>query len=189
MVLGVVIGVSARKRGSILWRGLRGTTFLFASIPVLVLLFWCHYPLQALLGVVIDPFYTTVFTLAAVNSLYVGDLVARTMSRFPSEYLDAATVCGISNRKSLLKIQLPLIVRYLAGPVLAIQVVMLHMTLFGSLISVEDLFRQAQRLNAQLYRPVEIYTAMAVLYLILSAPLNAAAELFEARYGRDISKR
>ncbi len=69
------------------------------------------------------------------------------------------------------------------------QVNMLHMTLFASLISVEEVFRVAQRVNALEYRPVEIYSALGLFFLLLSLPLTGLAIILREKYGRDISEK
>ena len=66
---------------------------------------------------------------------------------------------------------------------------MLHTTLFASLISVEEIFRVAQRINAQIYRPVEIYTALGVFFLAVSLPVNGFAFWLKHKFTRDMSEQ
>jgi ABC-type amino acid transport system permease subunit len=54
---------------------------------------------------------------------------------------------------------------------------------------VEEIFRVAQRINAQIYRPIEIYTALGVFFLAVCVPVNIAALYFKARFTRDTSER
>jgi len=70
-----------------------------------------------------------------------------------------------------------------------IQVNMLQATLFASLISVNEIFRVAQQINSQIYRPVEIYTALGLLFLAICLPLNGLALWLKAKYTRDNSER
>jgi len=66
---------------------------------------------------------------------------------------------------------------------------MLHATLFTSMISVEELFRVAQRINAQIYKPIEIYTALGVFFLAICLPVNFFALWFKQKYTRNVSER
>jgi polar amino acid transport system permease protein len=109
-------------------------------------------------------FYTAAFTLTIINIFGVADIVRGALNDFPQQYLIAAKVTGLTRSQTVLKIQLPLILRQALPPLLIQQVIMLHTTLFASLISVEEIFRVAQRINAQIYRPVEIYTALGVFF-------------------------
>ena len=49
-------------------------------------------------------------------------------------------------------------------------------------------FRIAQRINATIYKPVEIYTALGLFFLAVSLPVNGLARLLKERYTRDISE-
>lgn len=166
----------------------RGLYLLVAAIPILVILFWLHYPLQAMLGIVVDPFYTAAGALAFVNVVFVSDIVRRTLVDFPKEYATAARVYGLSGRDTALRIQAPLILRQLIPSLLLTQVSMLQMTLFASLISVDELFRVVQRINSLEYRPVEVYSALAVFFLAICLPLNLLAYSLRQRFTRDLSE-
>lgn len=167
----------------------RVVSFLLSGVPILVFLFWLHYPAQAMFGVVIDPFYTAAATLSIVNIFAVADVVRGALNDFPRQYLTAAKVTGLTQKQTVFRIILPLVLREILPPLLLLQVTMMHTTLFASLISVEEIFRVAQRINAQIYRPVEIYTALGVFFLAVSLPVNGFAFWLKARFTRDISEQ
>ncbi len=189
LVFGGALGLAGAKFKW--WVGLpsRGISFLLGGIPLLVFLFWLHYPAQAMFNVVIDPFYTAAFTFTVVNLFGVADIVRGALADFPKQYLTAARVTGLTKRQTIFRIQLPLILRQIIPSLLILQVTMLHITLFSSLISVEEIFRIAQRINAQIYRPVEIYTALGVFFLAVSLPINGLALWLRARFTRDTSEQ
>ncbi len=164
-------------------------SFLLAGVPILVFLFWLHYPVQAIFEVVIDPFYTAAFTFTIINIFGVADLTRAALDDFPSQYIAAARVCGLDRNKTIFKIQLPILLRQILPGLLMLQVTMLHVTLFASLISVEEIFRVAQRINAQIYKPVEIYTALGVFFLAVCVPVNGLALWIKNRYTRNVSDR
>lgn len=163
-------------------------SFFLSGIPVLVFLFWMHYPLQSILNVIIDPFYTSAFALIIVNTFAVSDIVRRALLNFPKQYILSAKVCGLNSRDTMLRIQLPILLRQIVPSIIFLQVNMLQATLFASLISVNEIFRVAQNINSLVYRPVEIYTALALLFLIICVPLNFIGYFLEKRFTRDISQ-
>jgi ABC-type amino acid transport system permease subunit len=187
LILGAGLGVAAAQWR--LWVGLPSRTvgFLLAGTPVLVFLFWLHYPAQSLMHTVIDPFYTAAFTLSILNIFAVADIVRIAVREFPRQYVIAARVSGMTTLQTLRHVQMPIILRQVIPGLLNAQVAMLQMTLFASLISVEEIFRVAQRINAIIYRPVEIYTALAVFFLAICLPLNGLALFLSKRFTRDIS--
>jgi His/Glu/Gln/Arg/opine family amino acid ABC transporter permease subunit len=162
--------------------------FVFSGLPTLVLLFWLHYPLQSILGVVIDPFVTTVLALGMVNIFLVAQQVSTALKEFPEQYVLAATVAGLNNSQIFRYIKFPILLRQLIPSLLTTQVNMLQLTLFASLISVEEIFRVAQRINSQIYRPVEIYTALGLFFLAVCLPLNGIALVLKNRFTRNLSE-
>lgn len=163
-------------------------SFFLGGVPLLVFLFWLHYPAQAMLNVVIDPFYTAAFTLSIVNIFGVADIVRVALNDFPNQYLTAAKVTGLTPHQTVFKIQMPLILRQILPSLMLLQVAMLHTSLFASLISVEEIFRVAQRINSQIYRPVEIYTALGVFFLAVCLPINGFAYWLKRKYTRNLSE-
>jgi polar amino acid transport system permease protein len=191
--VGIIVGTSLGMAGARWKRGVgipsKVISFTLSGIPILVFLFWLHYPLQSLLGIVVKPFFTAAAALAIVNTLLVADLIRGVLNDFPMQYVMAAQVCGLSTRQTALTIQLPIVFRQVLPSLLLIQVTMLQATLFASLISVDEVFRVAQRINSEIYRPVEIYTALAVLFLAVCLPLHGIAYWLRARFTRDLSER
>jgi polar amino acid transport system permease protein len=188
LVVGGALGVIETKWASI---GIasRSLAFVISGIPVLVFLFWLHYPLQALAGVVINPFYTAALTLSIVNIFLVAGIVRNGISELPTQFIETAVVCGLPRRKILWRIQFPLILRYIIPPLLQTQVGMLQLTLFASLISVDEIFRMAQRVNAIVYKPVEVYSALGIFFLMVCLPLNGLALYLKSKFSRDISEK
>lgn len=186
---GSALGVAAAQYPEEFGWPVRCAAFFVQSMPLLVLLFWLHYPAQAVFNVVIDPFITAAFTFTLVNTLGVAELIRGAIVDFPKQYLTAAKVTGLDTKTTILKIQLPLLFREVLPPLLILQVTMLHCTLFASLISVEEIFRVAQRINAQIYKPVEIYTALGLFFVAVCIPITLAAAWLKHKFTRDVSER
>jgi ABC-type amino acid transport system permease subunit len=188
ILLGGALGIAGARNPRV-GKPSRWISFVLSSVPLLVFLYWLHYPIQAIFNVVIDPFYTAAFTFSVINIFGVADIVRAALQDFPRQYLIAAQVTGLSRKQTILDIQIPLIFRQILPSLLILQVAMLHTTLFSSLISVEEIFRVAQRINAQIYRPVEIYTALGVFFLLVCLPVNGFAYWMRKRFTRDLSER
>ena len=186
--LGGILGIAGAQWKVVVGGASKAASFFLSGIPILVLLFWLHYPLQAYFRIVVDPFITAVVALSIVNIVLVADTIRGALNDFPQQYLAAAKVCGLNHRETVLSIQLPIILRQVIPGLLTLQVTMLQTTLFASLISVDEIFRIAQRINSEVYRPVEIYTALAILFLIVCLPLHGFALWLKHRFTRNVSE-
>lgn len=189
LVFGVLFGSFAHRQKESTGWFLKILSFVLASTPVLVLLFWLHYPLQALLGIVVVPFITAAFALSLINIVGVAQIVRDALDDFPEQYVIAGRVCGLTAREIFSKIELPIIFRQTIPQFLTLQVSMLQLTLFASLISVSELFRVAQQINSVVYKPIEIYTALAVFFIAICLPLNLLAYWFKNKYTRNLSEK
>jgi len=141
----------------------------------MVLLFWLHYPIQAAFAIVIDPFYTTAGLLTALNMLAVCNVLRGAISNIPNEMIEVARVCGVNRQRTFWNIKLPLALRSAIGALTSSQVNVLQLSIFGSLIAVAELFRVSQRINSQIYQPVQVYTGLALFFLAVCIPLNLLA--------------
>ncbi|MBD3351648.1 MAG: ABC transporter permease subunit [Candidatus Lokiarchaeota archaeon] len=182
LIIGSILGIFAARLSKSVGRITTIIGSIITSIPALVFLFWLHYPLQAALQVVINPFYTAVVALSIINIFGVSSIVRSSIIDFPKQYITAAKVCGLKKSITIRRIILPLIIRQILPGILILQVTMLQSTLFASLISVEEIFRVAQRVNAIVYRPIQIYTALAFLFIALCLPLNLFAFWLNKKY-------
>lgn len=188
LLFGFLIGYAGSKFKYSVGLPSKIISFILGGIPVLVFLFWLHYPFQFWLGVVIDGFYTAVVALSVINTFLVADIVRTALNNFPNQYILAGEVCGLDKKTIYREIQLPIIIRQILPGILFTQVAMLQSTLFASLISVEEIFRVCQRINSSIYKPVEIYSALAILFLLICLPINGIGYWIKRKYSRDFSE-
>jgi His/Glu/Gln/Arg/opine family amino acid ABC transporter permease subunit len=187
VTVGALLGVMAHRQPNILGIPTKTASFIMGSVPVLVFLFWLHFPL-AELGLRLPPFWSASIALSVVNILAVADIVRHALEEFPQEYLVVARISGLTRNQALRHIQFPLIIRHILPALITTQVTMLQATLFASLISVDEIFRTAQSINARIYRPIQIYTALGILFLLVCGPIQGLALFLKHRFGRKLAE-
>ena len=72
-------------------------------------------------------------------------------------------------------------VRRMLPPFINQSIIHLKNTSLVSNIAVPDLLYQAQAITADTYRPLETYTAVAVIYFLLLFPTTLLAQAYERR--------
>lgn len=184
--LGIVLGaLGARYKA--FGSAIRVWSFILASIPLLVILFWFYYPFQTILGISISAFTTAVFALSLVNVATIAELIRGVLSEFPKQYILVAEMSDLSSKEIFYKIQFPMIFRQIIPSLLTSQVFILQATLFASLIAVPEILRVAQNINSSIYKPIEIYTSLAIFFILTLAPINYFAYVLKRRFTRDFS--
>jgi len=166
-----------------------GIAFCIAAVPALVVLFWLYYPAQTLLDIVVSPFWTAATALTLINIFSIYRIMADAMRDFPRQFVATGLVCGLTKFEIVRYIKAPLLLRAALPRWIDQQVVILQTSLFASLISVNETFRVAQRINSQVYRPVVIYTSMAMLFLFTVGSIMYYSHRLRAKSYHDFSER
>jgi polar amino acid transport system permease protein len=179
---GILLGVIGGRYNSEIGKVIKASRFITKVIPVLVFLFWLHYPLQSLLGIVVDPFWTTIIALGIINMVATANIVTIELELLPKSYREAGITLGMSKNQVVKYIELPLLIRRTLPQLLLNQASMLEYTLFASLISAPELFRTAQTINAMIYKPVEIYSLLVLFFLAILAPLHLFISWLQKKY-------
>lgn len=185
LILGIPLGIwrASLGRGN-RQRGFSVLSMAASSIPVMVYLLWCHYPLQSALGISLPPFLTAAFVFMLYNTLTIGEVVRSAVEDLPLSFSFAARATGVRGATYVRFVLLPLALRNALPGYLVSQVGVLHMTLFASLISVDELFRVTQRINAIEYNAVGVFSLLALFYFVLSFPLLLLAGVANQRLAK-----
>jgi ABC-type amino acid transport system permease subunit len=155
-----------------------------AVTPFLAILFWFHYPLQGLLGVVWPPEPVATLLLAGYVCVHTSDIFADELIRARRLFQETAQVLGIFDSTFHWRIVAPAAAEATLPRLLSLSIATVHMTMFASLIGVEELFRAAQRVTAQTLHPVQVYGAMAAFYAAICLPMYLAAHRLNRRLRR-----
>jgi len=172
------IGRSARSR----WVSLPVSLFveLFLALPILVLLIWIYYCGPILLGANLTGFWTAVVALSLTLSAFVAEIVRSSLLAVPAGHVEAARALGMTRGQAFLRIVLPQTVRVMTPPLLSMYISTLKMSSLASVIAVYELLHAAQNLIQSSYRPLEVYTTVAVVYVVLVIPFALITRRFEA---------
>lgn len=182
LAIGVPFGILANQYAKTAGYLLRALSFTLAAIPPIVLLYWFHYPLQQLIGINFQPFVTASLVLSLLNIGIVAEIVRAGLDGFPKQYRLAGLLYGMTPIQTFRYIEFPLIFRQVLPGLLATEVFILQGTIFASLISVEELFRVAQRIDSSIYRSIQIYSALAIFFVAICMPLYGLAFILRRRF-------
>lgn len=156
---------------------------VFRCTPLLVQLIWIYYALPVLMGISLSPNMACFITL----SLYAGSFYAEVF-RGGIEAIDrgqweAGKALGMRHRRIFRRLILPQAVRIMIPSFINQTVLQLKNTSLVSVIAVGDLLYQGSVIAAAIYRPLEVYTTVAILYFVILFPLTLAAQHVERRLG------
>lgn len=154
---------------------------LFRDLPVLVVMFWMFYCLPILLGQArfISPFNVAVVGLGLNFAALMADILRAGYEAIPAGEIDVARSFGFSRWQTFRHIILPQAFWRSIAPALGQAVNTLKLSALASFIAVPELFYKTTHLIQDTFRPLEFYTVLALLYLVLIFPLSFAVQAME----------
>jgi polar amino acid transport system permease protein len=99
----------------------------------------------------------------------------------PSGQVEAARILGFSSYHTSKSIVWPQVLRSIAPALLNEYVTTLKLSTVASVISAPELLYQSGLIITQTYRPLEVYTTLAVLFAIIVIPLLRIGRVLEKR--------
>jgi polar amino acid transport system permease protein len=167
VILGVALALSTLSSSRALSTVSRTYVEVFRSIPLLVLLLWVYYGLPMVTGLQFGAFAAGVISLALSDAAFESEIFRAGIQSVAKGQSEAAQTLGLSSRDAFRFEIFPQAIRTIL-PALGNQFVyVLKMSSLVSVIGLQELTRRANELNVTEYRPLEIYTALVVEYLLL----------------------
>lgn len=185
VVAGLVIGLFAgivRTNGP-RWINVPVVAYIevFRCTPLLVQLVWMYYALPVLAGVEMSPATACFLTLSLYAGSFYAEVFRGGIEAVDKGQWEASKALGMRHGAIFRRIVLPQAVRIMIPSFINQTVMQLKNTSLVSTIAVGDLLYQGSVITAAIYRPLEVYTVVAVLYFAVLFPLTIAAQRVEAR--------
>lgn len=189
-ILGFFIGTIAFSKSLALRTFARCYTTIFLAIPVLILMVWLYYSLPLISpALTFEPVTIAIVSLSLSLAAFIAQIFRSGMSAMKKGEIEVAYYLGFTRRDVLSHIIYPQVVHKMLPSMIGQYITAYKLTPLASIISVNDILHTANSLIAQTYRPIEIYTAVALLFLLTVVPLNLFAEKMELKLEAKHGKR
>lgn len=151
------------------------------NTPILVQLLWMYYVLPIVFGIDLSAFVACVIGLSVYSSAFIAEVYRAGIQAVPKGHREAAQVLGLSPFHAFMRIVLPQAIGTILPPLAANFVQLIKYSSLAAVISVGEVTRRAMELSATTFRPLEIFTFVAIVYLVICWPLSQSIRLWERR--------
>jgi polar amino acid transport system permease protein len=162
---------------------LRGYIEVFRCTPLLVQLVWVYYALPVLIGVEMTAAMACFITLSLYAGSFYAEIFRGGIEAVDKGQWEAGRAIGMRRAKIFRRIVLPQAVQVMIPSFINQTILQLKNTSLVSVVAVGDLLYQGSVITAASYRPLEIYTTIAVIYFVVLFPLTLIADQVEAKMG------
>jgi len=151
----------------------------FRNIPLLVILLWSYYALPIFLHLNITKAWAGYLSLSFYIAAFYAEILRAGVESIDAGQVDAATALGMSAGQRMQRVILPQAIRRMLPPLVGQSIIQMKNTTLLSAITVPDLLYQGSYISSFTYKPMEVYTAVAAIFLIVLVPLTALARRME----------
>ena len=165
-------------------RTLRGLAHTYVEIvrgmPSLTLLFLIYFGLPSI-GITLSAMEAAVLGLGLNGAAYVSEVYRSGIQAIEAGQREAAQMLGLRKIQVLRHVVLPQAFRIVLPPMGNYAISLLKDTSVASLISAPEMMLQARDLTTEHFMPLQIYTAIGLMYLAMALPLSFLVHRLEAR--------
>jgi len=184
MVLGSVLGLILALMRMSRFRAARwfslGYIWLFRGIPVLVILFFAFWVVGLQLG--LTPVQSGILGLGFSAAAYIAEIIrAGIISVDPGQF-EASESLGMTKRHYMRRIIIPQSIRVIIPTYMSNSILVLKVSSVAVAIGIVELTGITRQLANATRQPIELLTAAAGIYVILTTLLIVAQELLERRF-------
>ena len=155
---------------------------LFRGTPLLVQIFMIYFALPMVIGQSINP-YVAAVTACSINSgAYVSEIFRAGIQSIDKGQMEAGRSLGLTGGQTMRYIVMPQAFKAIIPPLGNEFIAMMKDTSLVSVIGFEELTRRGQLIIARTYGSFEIWTAVAIIYLIMTLSISQLVAFLERRY-------
>jgi len=189
-VLGLIFALLKISHQSVLKKIGEGYVSIFRGLPLLVEIFYVYFALPMILPLHewFDPYFTPVagtIALSLNESAYIAEIIRAGILSINKGQTEAAYSIGMTKYKTMRYIILPQAFKRMIPPLVNQFIQTIKDTSLLSVISISELTRQGQIIISTTFDSLQIWTAVAILYLIMILTLTGISGYIERRFKVD----
>jgi glutamine transport system permease protein len=181
VILGIMTAVVINYGNWLLVVPAQAYIALIRGTPIVVQVMFVYFALPIMLGIRLGATNAAIITLIVNSGAYTAEIVRGALDGVPAGLKEAGLAMGLSFRRVLAYVIAPLAFRR-ALPAMGNQVVaVVKDTSIFLVIGVGELTRRGQEIMSGNFRAVEIWTAVALIYLVVISLLAYSLRFIERR--------
>jgi polar amino acid transport system permease protein len=149
------------------------------GLPALVVLVWVYFALPIITRISMTGFQAAVLGLTLSQAAFSAEIFRAGIESIDRGQMEAARVIGMSYVMAMRRIILPQAVRRMIPPFVNSFAGLLKFTSLASVITVTELLHVSTNIIQASFRPLEVYSFAAVLYLAMILPVTWLSRYLE----------
>lgn len=189
VLIGLFVGVAELSSYRILRIPAKIYVDIIRGTPLLVQIFIIYFALPAIIGMRIEPYIAAVVACSINSGAYVAEIFRAGIQSIDKGQFEAGRSLGLTWYQTMIKIVIPQAFRRTIPQLGNEFIAMLKDSSLVSVIGFEELTRKGQLVIAATYRSFEIWSAVAIIYLVMTLTISRFVSYLEKKYDSNGSRK
>jgi polar amino acid transport system permease protein len=165
------------------WLSIAATAIIefYRNTPPLVHFFWFFYGLPIAVGVSFSPFVAALLALSIQSGAFFAEVFRGGIVSIERGQWEAGRALGMTQARIMQRIILPQAMQRMVPPLMERSFELVKTTALAATLAYGELLYRAMVISSQSYRPLETYSAVAVLFFSLLFVVSMIMRIVEAR--------
>ena len=181
LLIGLVVGLGRLAKSWLLNLPLIAFIEVFRCTPVLVQIVWFYYALPIIAGFSVPAWIAGGLGLTLYMGAFCAEIFRAGVISIDKGQWNAARSLGMSQRQMMTNIILPQAARRMVPPFVNQSIIQLKNTSLLYVVAIPDLMYTGSIIVSDTFRPLEVYSSVAIAYFVILYPLTLWAARLEAR--------
>ncbi|MDY3115441.1 MAG: amino acid ABC transporter permease [Sutterella sp.] len=181
LILGLFLGLAQLSHTRFLRWPAKVYVDVIRGTPLLVQIFIIYFALPNIIGHRIDPFIAAVTACSLNSGAYIAEIFRAGIQSISIGQMRAGLSLGMTTGQTMRYIVLPQAFKRIIPPLGNEFIAMMKDTSLVSVIGFEELTRSGQLIIAETYATMEIWSVVAVLYLVMTLTITQIVGFLERR--------
>jgi len=153
----------------------------FRCTPALVQIVWFFYCIPIIFDVYIDAMTMGILAIGLNLAAFNAEAYRAAIQGVQSNQYDATVALGLSPFQRTVYVVLPQAFRSALPVLVANGIGAFQQTALVAIVALQDLMYMGKILATDTYRPIEVFTVIALIYFAISFPVSQLVEYIERR--------
>lgn len=185
--VGCLFAVGRLSRFPLVYYPVTAYVNVLRSSPLLMILFWAYYTGPMITGRPNSAYTAAFVALAAFEIAYFTEIVRAGIQSIPVGQRRAGLASGLTPVQATVFIILPQALFRMVPSLLTQSIIAFQDSTIASVIGVSEALQSVNIINAREQRPIELYTGLAGVYLVICYLLSRWVRRLEVRASRRIA--
>ncbi len=172
LIIGVFVGFGRLSKNKLLY----GLSTIYVEVlrgtPIMIQALYIYFAIPLLLSTKINPILAGMIAISINAGAYIAEIVRGSVNSIDPGQMEAGRSLGLTRIQTMYRIVWPQAFKRMIPPLGNQFIISLKDTSLLTVIGVAELTRQGTTIVSTNFRAVEIYTMVAILYLVMTLSIS-----------------